>query len=67
MDYRLEVFQNSFHSFKIFGVQKCKKKSKTYFQVHFYQIEVQVFMNWSIWLKNTKHLKFDIQQIFYSS
>ena len=34
--------------------------------MHFYQIEVHVFPNWSRWLKNTKQLKFDKQQIFYA-
>ena len=35
--------------------------------MHFYQIEVQMFTNWSRRLKNTKQLKFDIRQIFYAS
>ena len=40
---------------------------KKYFWVHFYEIKVHVLKNWSRWLKNTKHLKFDIRQIFYAS
>ena len=62
MDQSLEVFWDSFHSFYIFGIQKCKNQRffvKKYFRVHFYQIEVLVFTN-------IKHLKFDIRQIFYA-
>ena len=51
MDQSLEVFRYSFHSFNIFGIQKCKKINvfgEKYFWVHFYQIEVHVFTNWSM-------------------
>ena len=46
----LEVFSDSFHLFYIFGIQKYKNQRffvKKYFWVHFYQIEVHVFTNWS--------------------
>ena len=51
MGQSLEVFWESFHSFYIFGIQKCKKSTffvKKYFWVYFYQIEVHVFTNWSM-------------------
>ena len=60
IDQSLKVFQNSFHSFYIFWVQKCKNQRfvEKYLLVHFYQIEVQMFSNWSRLLK--KHQKFEI-------
>ena len=61
MNQSLEVFWDSCHSFYIFGIRKCKKSTfwvKKYVWVHFYQIEVHVFTNWSRWLK--KHQTFEI-------
>ena len=60
MDQSLEVFQDSFHSFYIFVIQKCKNQRFLWKKnwVHFYQIKVHVFTNWSRWLK--KHQTFEI-------
>ena len=66
MDQSLEVFRYSFHSFYIFGIQKCKNQvffMKKYFWVHLYQIEAHVITNWSRWLK--KHQTFE--NLIYSS
>ena len=54
MDQSLEMFPDSFHSFYIFGIQKCK-------------INVfgeKIFLGAFLFKKNTKHLKFDLPQIF---
>ena len=63
----LAVFPDSLHSFYIFRVQKLTFLVKKIVLGVFYQIEVQMFTNWSRRLKITKHLKFDIQRIFYAS
>ena len=49
MKQSLEVFRDSFHSFNIFWVQKCKILcfvEKIFLDAFFYQIEVQVSTNW---------------------
>ena len=65
MDQSLEVFRDSFQSFYIFGIQKCKNQ-------HFGK-KISIKLKCTCLptgpgdLNNTKHLKFDLRQIFYLS
>ena len=64
----LEVFRDSFHSFYIFGIQKCKNQRffvKNIFGRIFIKSRCMCLRTGPGDLKNTIHLKFDIQQIFY--
>ena len=59
MDQSLVVFRDSFHLFNFFFVQQCKNQRfwrKIIILVHFYQVEVQVFTNWSRRLKKTPNI-----------
>ena len=69
MDQSLEVFWDSFHSFYIFGIQKCKYQRffvKNIFGCIFIKSKCMCLRTGPGDLKNTKHLKFDIRQIFYA-
>ena len=70
MDQSLEVFRDSFHSFYIFGIQKCKNQRfwrKNVFGCTFIKSKCRFLRTGPGDLKNTKHLKFDKRQIFYAS
>ena len=67
MDQSLGVFRDSFHSFYIFGVQKCKKATflvKNSFWCIFIQLKRRGLRTGPGDFKYTKHLKFDLRQIF---
>ena len=68
MDQSLEVFRDSFHSFYILGIQKCKKQRfwwKNIFGCIFIKLKCMCLRTGPGDLKkHTKHLKFDIRQIF---
>ena len=65
MDQSLEVFRDSFHSFYIFGIQKCKNQRFSVKNI-FGCIFIKCLRTGSGDFKNTKHLKFDIRRIFYT-
>ena len=67
MDKSLEVFWDSFHSFYIFGIQKCKNQHflwKNIFGCIFIKSNCMCLRTGPGDIKNTKHLKFDRRQIF---
>ena len=69
MDQSLEVFRDSFHSFYIFGIQKCKNQRflrKNIFGCIFIKSKCMCLQTGPGDSKNTKHLNFDIRQIFYA-
>ena len=69
MDQSLEVFRDSFHSFYIFGFKNVKINvfcEKKFFGCIFIKSKCICLRTGPGDLKNNKHLKFDIRQIFYT-